>query len=161
MEPDPSGPLVIGMGNLWRGDDGAGPTLVQLLKRSGTCGVRFAECAQDGTALFSLWKGQPCVVVVDAVSSGAPAGTLHRFDAQRESIPSRFFNYSTHAFSLAEAVEVSRSLGTLPDRLILYGVEGETFGFGRRLSRAVRRAVQKLARSLSVELSTLNGERAS
>jgi len=153
----PQHPLVIGVGNAWRGDDGAGPAVVRLLRRCGCGGARFEECAQDGAALLALWEGHPCVVVIDAVLSGAPSGTLHRFDAQRETIPSQFFNYSTHAFSLAEAVEMSRTLGTLPARLILYGVEGEDFSFGRRLSRPVRKAVHHLARSLTRELTTDGG----
>jgi hydrogenase maturation protease len=95
------------------------------------------------------------VVVVDAVCSGAAAGTMHRLDAHRERIPSRFFNYSTHAFSLAEAVEMSRELGSLPTLFVLYGIEGADFASGYELSFPVEQALQRLESSLPREVDAL------
>jgi hydrogenase maturation protease len=148
-------PLVIGVGNALRSDDGAGPALVESLKRTHHARAGLVLCAGDGASLMALWEGQHCVIVVDAVCSGAPAGTVHRFEAHQERIPSRFFNYSTHAFSLAEAVEMSRTLGTLPRRLVLFGIEGENFASGPSLSLSVQRAVRRLAQRLPRELDQL------
>ena len=41
------------------------------------------------------------------VQSGAAPGTIHRLDATETPVPSRFFHYSTHAFSVAQAVELA------------------------------------------------------
>lgn len=49
-------------------------------------------------------------------------------------IPADSFHYSTHTVSVAEAVEMARVMGRLPDRLLIYGIEGADFGSGDGLS---------------------------
>ena len=56
------------------------------------------------------WKGWDAVVVVDAVRSGAEPGTVCRFDAISQPLPSKIRHGSTHAFSLGEAIELGRAL---------------------------------------------------
>ena len=51
---------------------------------------------------------------------------------------------STHALGLAEAVELARSLGRLPQRVVVYGIEGESFAFGKGLSAAVAAAADRV-----------------
>ena len=63
---------------------------------------------------------------------------MHFFDAGNSPIPSDFFNYSTHAFSVAEAVELARALNKLPTRLLIYGIEGVDFSAGIGLTEAVQ-----------------------
>lgn len=149
----PSRPLVIGVGNAMRQDDGAGPVLVSRLRRTWSRRCEWAVRSGEGAALMLLWAGRGTVIVVDAVCSGAPPGTIHRIEAHRESVPSRFFNYSTHAFSLAEAVELSRVMGTLPDRLLIFGVEGERFDAGEELSQPVKAALDELTHRVAAELA--------
>ena len=100
---------VIGFGNEWRGDDGVG---IEVARR---VGGRVLE--GEPIALVDVLDGDDEVVLVDAVSSGAPAGTLFRFEAGSEPLPAPLFGASsTHALGLAEAVELARSLGRLRDR---------------------------------------------
>ena len=85
-----------------------------------------------------MLDGADEIVLVDAVSSGAPPGTVHSFDASAEPLPAVLFGASsTHALGLAEAVELARSLGRLPGRVLVYGVEGGTFAYGKGLSPEV------------------------
>jgi hydrogenase maturation protease len=90
--------------------------------------------------------------VLDAAHSGAPPGTIHRFDASTEPIPSAFLNYSTHAFSVAEAVELSRVLHQLPPHLIVYGIEGSNFEGGVGLSPVVEDAAALVVARVVSEL---------
>ncbi|WP_457653546.1 hydrogenase maturation protease [Rhodocaloribacter sp.] len=133
--------LVIGVGNAMRGDDGAGLAVARALAARVPPGVRVMEASGEGAALMDAWRGAGTVLLVDAARSGAPPGTIHRFDAVKEPMPARFFHYSTHAFSVAEAVELARVLGALPPRLLVYGIEGRTFEAGAALSSEVARAV--------------------
>jgi len=71
-------------------------------------------------------------------------GTIHRFDAATP-VPSGLFSYTTHQFSVAEAIELARSLQQLPLRLVVYGIEGADFAPGIGLSPAVEEAVKSLA----------------
>jgi len=139
---------LIALGNELRRDDGVGPALVDLLRKKLPPETEIVAFNGDGAALMEVWQGAPRVVVIDAVRSGAPPGTIHRLDAVSQTIPSDFFHYSTHAFSLAEAVELARRLGRLPDELLIFGIEGSDFGAGQGLSEPVELAVRRLAAEL-------------
>ena len=114
------------------------------------CEVR--EESGEGAALMEAWQDAMAVILVDAARSGAAPGTIHRFDVSHVPVPSRFFHYSTHAFSVAEAVELARAMNQLPSRIILYGIEGRDFAAGERLSSEVAAAAEELVRRIRQEL---------
>ena len=109
-------------------------------------GVRSVEIATlaDPTALIDLMAGRDLVVVVDAVRSGAAPGTLHVRDAGAADPPLPSWGAgatSTHGFGLAEVLDLARTLGALPERLVVVGVEAAGFDHGAQLSPAVSAAV--------------------
>ncbi len=126
--------LIIGIGNRWRRDDGVGPWVAERLREHGLLTV---EHSGEGAGLIEAWSGARHVIVVDATASGSPAGTLHRLDAVAAELPRHFFRYSSHLFGLAEAISTARTLGRLPPRLIIHGIEGQDFGFGDDLTPEV------------------------
>jgi hydrogenase maturation protease len=144
--------LVIGVGNAYRGDDGAGIAVARKLAAQRLPGVRVMEMNGEGTSLVDAWKDVPSVLLVDAVSSGAVPGTIHRFEAQAGPLPKGLEHRSSHSFGVAEAVEVARALGRLPPRLVIYGIEGGPFAPGQGLSPEVERAVEEVASRLISEL---------
>jgi hydrogenase maturation protease len=144
--------LVIGIGNDHRGDDAVGLTVARRLKQQLPASVAIGEASGEGTALLEAWRKAALVILIDAVQSGATPGTIHRIDARAQSVPSNFFHYSTHAFGVAEAVELGRALGQLPPRLVIYGIEGETFAAGVGLSAVVEKAAGEVTRRVIEEL---------
>ena len=144
--------LVIGLGNPFRSDDGVGPVIARQLRAMEMPGVAVREESGEGASLIEAWKNAVQAILIDAVESGAAPGTIHRLDATSTPVPSRFFHYSTHAFSVAEAVELARTLGRLPPRLIVYGIEGRDFSAGERLSPEVAASVDELLRRVRQEI---------
>ena len=143
---------VIGIGNTYRSDDGAGIFVSRMLKGAASPGVRILEASGEGTDLMDAWQNVEFVILIDAVQSGSAPGTIHHFDARESTLPSRFFHYSTHAFSVAEAVELARALDRLPPRLVVYGIEGASFVAGEGLSPEVGQAAKEVARRVLAEL---------
>ena len=93
-----------------------------------------------------------------AVVSGAPPGTVHRFDAVSERAacarpPCR----STHALGLADAVELARALGRLPRRLVVFGIEGAAFPLGGRPTAEVRDGARRAAHAVRAEVTAALG----
>ncbi len=117
--------LVLGIGNDFRGDDAVGLLAARELEAMHLPHVNVVESRGDGVRLMQLWKGYPAVLVIDAVHSGAPAGTLHRLDVSHNPIPAKFLCTSSHQFGVAEAIETARSLEELPEQVIVFGVEIE------------------------------------
>jgi len=148
--------LVIGIGNQYRGDDALGILLARRINSLNLPQVRVIEQAGEGAALIDAWEssGASLVILIDAVYSGAEPGTVYRLDVNNKTIPTSFFNYSTHAFSLAEAVELARVLGKLPSRIVIYGIEGSQYAAGVALSAAVDRAIPTVLAKLTREIIT-------
>ena len=140
--------VVIGVGNPWRGDDGAGLEVARRLERVAPAGTRVIRHEGDGTGLLELWRDAREVVVVDAARSGAVPGTLHRLDACRAPLPAAVLRSSTHAFGVAEAIELARALGRLPLRLEVDAIEGASFAEGEAISPEVTQSISRLVHRL-------------
>jgi hydrogenase maturation protease len=136
--------LLIGIGNEYRRDDGVGLMIARQLRSRLPPHVPVLELSGEGATLMEAWQTAAIVYVFDAVRSHSTPGTIHQIDAQAQTVPTQFFHYSTHAFSLAEAVELARVLNQLPSKLLLYGIEGVDFGSGVGLSDCVEVAVPKV-----------------
>lgn len=147
--------VVVGLGNPYRGDDAAGLAVVARLHGRVPAGVELVECEREATRLLDTWAGRDAAILVDAVASGAAVGTVHRFDASAQPLPARVFRGSTHAFGLADAVELGRALQTLPTTVIVHGVEGRAFAAGEELSSAVASAVERVAQAVLDDLERL------
>lgn len=144
--------IVLGIGNLDRGDDGAGRVLARRLRGLVPPDVEILEHDGEATALVARLDGAPAAVIVDACQSGAPAGTVHRFDANQAPLPAAHFGLSTHGFGLASALELARALSQLPQRCIVYAIEGECFESGASLSGPVTDALDTLAPRIVAEI---------
>jgi len=151
--------LIVGIGNEFRGDDGLGPLVARELKKNPIPGATIVEASGDGADLIQLWTGFDRVVLVDAFSSGSAPGLLHTFDTSIVTLPAHFFRYSSHAFGVAEAIEVARRLHLLPRMMHVHGIEGKTFRLGARLSRPVRAKVDELMEGIVLRVQELRFER--
>jgi hydrogenase maturation protease len=137
--------LIIGVGNLYRSDDAVGIMIARKIKQTVSNGVSVKELSGEGTSLMDSWQGYEQVYIVDAVSSGVSPGSIHRMDASKEPIPSKFFSCSTHDFGVAEAIEMARALGQLPRKLLLFGIEGNNYQPGEKMSAEVEQAMEFVA----------------
>ena len=134
-----------------RGDDAAGLRVASLLVERGVENVR--ESCGETTSLMELWKGSDQVLLADAAQSGAEIGAVTRLDASADPLPTEFLHCSTHAFGVAEAVELARSLGTLPPRVIVFAIEGGSFEHGTALHPDVERGVEQATDMIEAELN--------
>jgi hydrogenase maturation protease len=145
---------VIGVGNVYRSDDGVGIVVARRIREKAE-DLHVVDASGEGASLMAMWTPSDHVVVIDAVRSSSSPGRIHRLDSHKEPIPSAFFNYSTHAFSVAEAVEMSRALATLPARLVIYGIEGRTFAAGSALSQEVSAVLDEVVDRVLADLGII------
>ena len=145
--------LVLGIGNEYCRDDAVGLIVARRLKERAHDHVSIFEHNGEGTALMEKWRNSAGVILIDAVHSNQKAGTIFRFEAHQQAIPAQFFHYSSHAFGLADAIELARTLKQLPPRLIVYGIEGKNFAAGSGLSAEVKKAVSTVVESVRQEIA--------
>jgi hydrogenase maturation protease len=147
-------PVVLCVGNTFRHDDGAG-AWVALHLRAVAPEVDVVELDGEPTRVLDAWDGADLAVLVDAASSGAPPGTVHRreLDPAADRLVDSTRTASTHAYSLGDALDLGRELGRLPARLVVYAIEGANFSEGTGVSDAVARASLEVAQTLAAELA--------
>ena len=157
MKYPESGVLVIGVGNLHRGDDAVGLLVARRVRQRAPEGVRVLEHTGEGAALMEAWKGAGQVVLIDAVSSGGKPGAIIRVDCRR--VDCRDWKggsdpglVSSHGFGVAQAIQLAAVLGRLPPRMVLYGVEAGGFDPGAEPSPQVAGAVEQVADLVLKEL---------
>ena len=140
-------PLVIGVGNRWRGDDGVGPLTIDALAALGADGPDADLIALDGEPgrLVAAWEDRSRVVVVDAIVTGDRPGTVHCIaahpDADRDRIEGWQATAGSHGNGIAAAIALGRALDRLPVRLVVVGVEPGRLDHGDELSPAVAAAI--------------------
>lgn len=128
---------IIGVGNPYRGDDAVGLFIAKQLKDASPVGVEVFENYGEAATMIELMEEAEAVIFIDAVQSNSEPGRIIRIDVSREGIPPGKFRYSTHAFSIPEAIGLARQLGHLPSKVIIYGIEGKSFEIGKGLSEEV------------------------
>jgi len=149
--------LVIGCGNLLRGDDAAGPVLIRRIWDRGLPeGVRCLDAGTGGMDVAFQMRGVEHVILVDACSSGSEPGTLFEVSGREVEHLPPLTGINMHAFRWDHAIAFGRWLlkDEYPANVTAYLIEGETFAIGEGLSPAVDRAVDQLVDRLLERLDT-------
>lgn len=151
--------LVVGVGNELRGDDGAGIEIARRVREAAEReGIEVREHQGQPTELLDAWQRRDAVVLVDTMRSGERPGAIRRLDASSRPLPVPLGgSSSTHAFTLGDAIELGRALHRLPDRVVVFAIEGSTFGAGAGLSGELQARVPALAEAVLQEAIELAG----
>lgn len=149
--------LVVGCGNLLRGDDAAGPILVRLLAERGVPpGVRLIDGGTAGMDVAFAMRGARRVIVVDASRIGVEPGTIHRVPGEelRDLTPPEG---NLHRFKWDQALGFAMWLlkEDYPDDVTVWLVEGESFEAGSGLSPRVQASVDRIVDEIAAEVSEL------
>jgi hydrogenase maturation protease len=143
--PDPgSAPrtLLLYLGNPIAGDDAVGLRIGAELASELSGHPRLTAREFSGSPLDLVTGVEGCdrLVLIDAVATGAPVGTVRLFD--EEELAAHRADAYPHSLNLPEAWALGRRLGTpLPSRLHLIGIEVQP--------------VQRFREGLSPELEAL------
>jgi hydrogenase maturation protease len=149
--------LVVGVGHPDRGDDAAGWLVAERLRErlGDDPDVEVVRLTADPAGLLTLpaWDVATHVVLIDAIVTGAPPGSVEILGAEQP-LPSPRAS-GTHDLGLAATLQMAKALGRLPPDLTIVGIEGARFGLGDLPSPAVVAAAERVACALDAELRTL------
>lgn len=153
--------VVAGLGSEYRRDDGAGPAAISMVAQQ--CpGVTVVGPLDDPLDLLGLWDGVALAVVVDAVSSGSPPGTvqvveLDPVDPVSARVRDASGSKSTHGIGLAGVYRLARAIERAPSRVVVVGIEGSDFGQGIGLSEGVDEGVEHAVRHVVEMIREVSG----
>jgi hydrogenase maturation protease len=141
--------LILGIGNLLMGDDGAGIHVARLLTDAKLPKhVTVQEAGTPGWGLVDWIKDWQSVVLVDSAHMGQKPGEWRRFDADEVRLIASQGALSLHESGLADGLALAQALDLLPERITFYGIEPESTAQGMRLSPSVRSSLSGLVGSI-------------
>ena len=146
---------IVGIGNEFRGDDGVALSILRSLKNELPPQVKTIELTGDQSSLLELMQDTDTMIIIDAVSSAAPAGTIFRVDASGEPFPNDFFAVSTHSIDLAQSIELARTMNRLPDVVLIYGIVGKDFSFTTSFSQRVKDSAEAVRSRIASDVDQI------
>jgi len=124
--------LIAGMGNVLRGDDGFGVEVIRHLagRHDLPPSVRVVEVGIGGIPLVQeLLDGYDLLILVDAVRTGRPPGTLVVLEPTLPDLDGASWEDVTalvgdpHTTDPSRVLLLARAAGALPNRVLLVGCE--------------------------------------
>ncbi len=145
--------VVLGVGNTLMADEGVGVRCVDELEREGKLPA-WARPVDGGTSTHELLEDLEdldLLIILDAVASGSPAGTVLRLEGAE--IPSAFSNkLSPHQHGINDLLATLTLLGRSPKRVVLIGVEPHQLSLSLDLSPLVASRVPEMKDRVLQEL---------
>ncbi|MDY6995875.1 MAG: hydrogenase maturation protease [Actinomycetota bacterium] len=147
LEPPGCDVVVIGCGNLLRGDDGVGPVLVRHLWERGVPeGAKLVDGGTAGMDVAFQMRGAARVVIVDAAATGSAPGTVFRVPGEEFAELPPLQGLHTHSFRWDHAIAFARwALGQdCPTDITVFLVEVSAVELGAELSEPVVTAMEQV-----------------
>ncbi|MDZ7886275.1 MAG: hydrogenase maturation protease [Mycobacterium sp.] len=141
LEPPGCEVLVVGCGNLLRGDDGVGPVLVRHLWELGVpVGAQLVDGGTAGMDTAFRMRGARRVVIVDAAATGVKPGTVYRVPGEEFAELPPLQGLHTHSFRWDHAIAFARwALGdSCPTDITVFLIEVAGVEYGADLSEPVQ-----------------------
>lgn len=155
--------ILVGMGHEMHGDDEIGLEVVRRWSAENQgkyrgMKIQTSLLESPGVNLLGLIAGLDAAILVAAIRSGAPLGTVLVLDKEELTI-SPGAEISWGGGGAAETLSLGRQLAPddLPDKLVLLGIEGAAFGLGEGLSPAVRASIPQALQALNQVLNEYTG----
>lgn len=144
-------PLIIGVGNDMRGDDGVGCEIARRLAALGSGKWDVCEAKDDALALMEAWQGREAVIIVDATQANGTPGKILRLDPAKGPLNAILNDVTSHGLGLGHSLELARSLAKLPAHCIVFVIEGINFEMGEKFSPDVEKAIPQVMQQIGWE----------
>ncbi len=145
--------VVIGCGNLARGDDGIGVEVVRrLIERFGTknSALRLIDAGTAGMDVMYQVRGAAQVIIIDACRSGSDAGAVFRLPGSEAQTPAEP-GFTQHGLRWDHALYAGGKMfgADFLRNIEVFLVEAQSLDFGIGLSAAVERGAQQVTEEIS------------
>jgi hydrogenase maturation protease len=146
---------VIGLGNVFLGDDGFGPLIVETFRCHYAYGpdVEVLDLGTPGLDLAPYLYGRELVVIVDTVHANLPPRTVSVFCEEDFASSRACLRITGHDPGLWETLAHLRLADCGPSELIVIGATPESCAFGDALSHGILNLADEAAAAIAMALS--------
>lgn len=147
--------VIVCLGNRYLRDDGIGILVAEELK-SRNLGSDILVDAYQTADLSLLWQyqGASRIIIIDALRSGAPPGTISRYTITPTSGPLAPLQ-GLHKLQLHDMFDIASRTGLLTCPVTILGVEPKDCGIGEGLSAELATAMSEVVTAVIKELGRL------
>ena len=147
---------IIGLGNVFLGDDGIGPLVIEHFRCRYECddNVDVLDLGTPGLDLAPYLYGRHLIILVDAVQSNAPAGTIAVYCEEDFASQRATLRITGHDPGLWDALAHLRLADQSPAELIIIGIVPQACNFGEAMSGAVLDTVDAAVHHITHVLSS-------
>jgi len=146
--------VILCLGNPLMGDDGLGLAALARLRLSGKvpAEITVEDGGTWGLNLLPVIESANRLLIIDAIRSGQPPGTLVRLE--HEDLP-RYLAHklSPHEVDLKEILALSELRGTMPETIVALGIEPAHVELAAELTPIVASAMDLLVDAVYQELA--------
>ena len=146
---------VIGIGNLYRGDDGIGPKLVRKLEEKPfSPNILFFDIGLEEIKLIHLLKDLDSVLIIDAVNFEGGVGDFRFFGI--DEVDSIREISGSHGSNLFEIIELSKKMDEAPDEIIIMGIKPDNMELGDEMSDEIVENIDLYLEKIEEKLDEMN-----
>lgn len=149
--------LFVGLGSP-HGDDQVGWRVAESLRVQGQIDVRQAAIPAD---LLHWLDHIEALYLCDACRGRGTIGSLHRWAYRRGesgrvellAAVARLRSTGSHNLGLGQVLDLAERLGILPEVIVLWAVEGGSFGMGQPLSSELKKQLPGIVHTIEYEIN--------
>ncbi|KAA3627709.1 MAG: HyaD/HybD family hydrogenase maturation endopeptidase [Proteobacteria bacterium] len=146
--------LVLGVGNILLKDEGIGVRVIEELEKRYDF-PKSVELLDGGTAgmeLMNTMANRDCLILVDAVKTGAPPATVVRLAG--DEVPAFFrAKVSPHQVGLSDVLAALTVTNEKPANVVVIGVVPKDLGTGLAMSPEIEEKMEEMIERVVAELS--------
>ena len=145
---------IIGIGNPVMADDGIGPRLISELQGSEP-GADLIDMGTGGMQLVHVLARYDSVLIIDSVDMGLAAGAYRVFAPKEVVSLKETRAYSLHDWDLMKSIEISRSLGEAPGKILIFAVQPASLEMREGLSPELETRIVEYVEQLGTALEAV------
>jgi hydrogenase maturation protease len=143
---------IFAVGNSFYGDDGVGVAVLDRIREADTFpGADLFDAHTDALALLERFAPGELNVIIDAADMGLEPGAVVAFRPDEVRMKIKSDHLSMHGFGLGETFVLAEQLGTMPDDVLIVGVQPLRIEINKGLSEPVAAAVPRIISLIEAE----------
>ena len=140
--------LILGVGNILLRDEGIGVRVVEYLQQQTLPeGIELVDGGTAGADLIDVLADRKTIIIIDAVDSDKPAGTILKLTPD-DLAPQSPNPLSLHDLDIPQTLKMTDMLGCASKRVICFGIVPETVAPGLELSEKLSQLMPKLSHTI-------------
>lgn len=145
--------LVVGVGNILMKDEGVGVHAAQrLLHIPFPPSVEIVDGGTAGIALLDFLENRKKIIIIDAIRTPEPSGTIFRLAAADIGPKADGKHYSLHQAGIPDLLRIAEAIGQSIPEVVIFALQPADISMGTELSAVIEKRLPRLLELVTNEI---------